>query len=407
MNSVGIDVSKEKSIVCILKPYGEVIASPYDVKHTEEDVNALIAKIKGLEGETRVIMEATGAYHLPLLAVLQEAGIFVSVINPLVMKKYAATSIRKGKTDKLDSVKISNYGIDNWFKLVEHTTSEEIYAELKILGRQYSHYLKIKIESKLAIVNLLDRTMPGIKKLVLGKCSETPTKDKLSDFVEEYWHYDNITKKSEGQFVKSYCAWAKKKGYHASESKARSIYALACNSIPTLSSGIPSTKMLTLEAVRVLKEVNKALENILSQMIKIASTLPEYATVTSMNGIGNILASRLIAEIGDIRRFHSGSALVAYAGLDAPPYQSGTYNGTRRKISKRGSSLLRKTGYEIMTCLKRVKPTEDASVYLYMQNKLSEGKPNKVAKIAALNKFLRIYYARVKEVYAGIESKAD
>ncbi len=219
MNSVGIDVSKEKSTVCILKPYGEVIASPYDVKHTEEDVNALIAKIKGLEGETRVIMEATGAYHLPLLAVLQETGIFVSVINPLVMKKYAATSIRKGRTDKLDSVKISNYGIDNWFKLVEHTTSEEIYAELKILGRQYSHYLKIKIESKLAIVNLLDRTMPGIKKLVLGKCSKTPTKDKLSDFVEEYWHYDNITKKSEGQFVKSYCVWAKKKGYHASESK--------------------------------------------------------------------------------------------------------------------------------------------------------------------------------------------
>lgn len=60
-----------------------------------------------------------------------------------------------------------------------------------------------------------------------------------------------------------------------------------------------------------------------------------------------------------------------------------------------------------MTCLKRVKPTEDASVYLYMQKKLSAGKPNKVAKIAALNKFLRIYYARVKEVYAGIESKAD
>lgn len=407
MNSVGIDVSKEKSTICILKPYGEVIASPYDVRHTEEDVNALIVKIKGLDGETRVIMEATGAYHLPLLTALQEAGIFVSVINPLVMKKYAATSIRKGKTDKLDSVKISNYGIDNWFKLDEYTTSEEIYAELKILGRQYAHYLKIKIESKLAITNILDRTMPGIKKLLIGKRSETPTKDKLSDFIEEYWHYDNIKKKSEVQFVKSYCAWAKKKGYHASESKARLIYALACNSIPTLSSGIPSTKMLTLEAVRVLKEVNKTLENILSQMIKIASTLPEYAMVTSMNGIGNILASRLIAEIGDVRRFHSGSALIAYAGLDAPPYQSGTYNGTRRKISKRGSSLLRKTGYEIMTCLKRVKPTEDASVYLYMQKKLSEGKPNKVAKIAALNKFLRIYYARVKEVYAGIESKAD
>ena len=98
--------------------------------------------------------------------------------------------------------------------------------------------------------------------MLSGKRSEEPTKDKLSDFVAEYWHFDNITKKSEAQFIRNYCTWAKKKGYHASESKAKAIYALACNGIPTLSSSAASTKMLTLEAVRVLKEVNKTLESI-------------------------------------------------------------------------------------------------------------------------------------------------
>ena len=52
-----------------------------------------------------------------------------------------------------------------------------------------------------------------------------------------------------------------------------------------------------------------------------------------------------------------------------------------------------------MKCLKTVKPKDDAAVYLFMLKKESEGKAKKVAKIAALNKFLRIYYARAKLAY--------
>ncbi len=401
MISVGIDVAKEKSTVCILKPYGEVVASPFEVVHTESMISRLIVRIQALEGEVRVVMEATGAYHLPLLNSLKQAGLFVSVINPLAMKKYATAGLRKGKTDKLDAVRIANYGIDNWFRLMDYTAPEEIYAELKILGRQYFHYVKMKVEGKLTLTHLVDRTMPGIKKLLNSKNSEAPTRDKLSDFVEEYWHYDNITCKSDRRFITDYCRWAKKKGYHASEAKAKAIYDMARDGIPTLPSGAASTKMLTLEAVRVLKEINRTLETILTQMQELATALPEYDVVRAMKGVGDVLASRLIAEIGDVRRFHSGSALIAYAGIDSPPYQSGRYTGTQRKISKRGSALLRKTGYEVMRCVKTTKPTDDAAVYQFMLKKEAEGKPKKVAKVAALNKFLRIYYARVMEVYQG------
>jgi len=136
MLSVGIDVSKEKSMVCILKPYGEVVLSPIEIVHTEDAVTKLAD-----------ILEATGAYHLPLLSIFTEKKIFVSIINPLVMKKYASTAIRKGKTDKIDSVRIANYGLDNWFHLRKHEPTEEVYEELKFLGRQYSHYIRMKIES--------------------------------------------------------------------------------------------------------------------------------------------------------------------------------------------------------------------------------------------------------------------
>lgn len=399
MISIGIDVSKEKSMVCILRPYGEVVSSPYEVSHTEKEVGKLITRIQSLDGEVRVVMEATGAYHLPLLTSLKQAGLFVSVINPLVMKKYASATLRKGKTDKLDSVRIANYGIDNWFRLTNYSAPEAIYDELRMLGRQYAHYISMKIESKLVLTGLLDRTMPGIKSLLNNNRPEEPTKDKLSDFVEEYWHYDKITKKSESCFVSDYCHWAKKKGYHANEAKAKAIYAIARSGIPTLSSSVPSTKMLTLEAVRVLREINRTLDTILAQLQTLAMTLPEYPVVRAMKGVGDVLAPRIIAEIGDVRRFHGSGALIAFAGIDSPPYQSGSFTGTKRNISKRGSALLRKTGYEVMKCIKATKPSQDAAVYLYMLKKESEGKPKKVAKIAALNKFLRIYYARVMAVY--------
>lgn len=397
MISVGIDVSKEKSTVCILKPYGEMVCPPFEIKHTEKDMSELVAMIRHLAEETKVVMEATGSYHLPVLQYLKDHNIFISVINPLIMKKYSSTALRKCKTDILDSIKISNYGIDNWFKLVEYKTTEEAYAELKFLGRQYAHYMKLHIDSRLELTNILDYTMPGIKSEFKGS-SDNPEKDKLSDFVDQYWHYDNITKMSEAQFINSYVKWAKKKGYHQSEIKAKKIYALAKEGIPTFSSSTPSTKMLVQEAVRVLHEIDKTLNCILTQMQELAKTLNEYPIVRAMEGVGDKLAPRLIAEIGDVRRFHNGKALVAYAGIDAPPYQSGQFTSMKRSISKRGSAILRKTAFEVMKCLKTHKPQDDA-VYQFIMKKENEGKPSKVAKIAGVNKFLRIYYARLKEMY--------
>lgn len=102
---------------------------------------------------------------------------------------------------------------------------------------------------------------------------------------------------------------------------------------------------------------------------------------------------------GTQKVFHNGKALIAHAGIDAPPYQSGQFTGTQRKISKRGSASLRKIGYEVMRCLKTHKTPEDGAVYEIILKKEREGKSKRAAKIARLNKFLRIYYARVMEVY--------
>ena len=397
MISVGIDVSKEKSTICILKPYGEIVMKPRAVQHTETELAKLTCELQMLQDEVRVVMEATGTYHLPILSYLKEKGFFVALVNPLEMKRYRCQGIRNVKTDKIDSVIIANYGIDFWYRLSDFRSNEKEYMELRLLGRQYRQYMKFRVENVLSLANILDQTMPGIKTL-LSDWNKYTGKDKLSDFAYEYWHFDNIKKKSEKQFLESYSKWAKKKGYRQSESKAKQIYALAKEGIPTLPSSTPSTKMLVQESVKIVREVDDTLTQILTRMSEIAKMLPEYQVVHDMGGVGDVLAARLIGEIGDVRRFHNAKSLIAYAGIDAPPYQSGKFMGTDRHISKRGSSTLRKVGFETMTCLVMQKKHGDP-VYDFIKKKQNEGKACKVAKIAGFNKFLRIYYARVMEVY--------
>lgn len=118
MNAVGIDVSKEKSTVAILRPFGEVVAVPYDVSHTVSELDRLAKVIKKLPGETRVVMEATGVYYEPVARRLHEHGIFVSVVNPVLISDYGDNTLRKAKTDKKDAVKIASYALNAWLDLV-------------------------------------------------------------------------------------------------------------------------------------------------------------------------------------------------------------------------------------------------------------------------------------------------
>ena len=399
MISVGIDVSKGKSTVCILKPYGEIVCSPFEVVHVEKELDNLDNLLKKLDGELRIVMEATGIYHLPVLTYLQEKGYFVSVINPFLMKRYAKENSPRGaKTDHLDFIMIVNYGIEKWFKLRKHESDEAVYSELKLLGRRYRYYMEIHVKSLQEMTHILDYVMPGVKKL-FSSWNEANGKDKLSDFVERFWHYDLITAMTLDEFVDEYLTWAKEKKYHQSRSKAEAVYELASGGIPTLSSSTPSTKMLVQEAISVQRAVDSSLFHILSRMKELAKSLPEYSTVREMGGVGDVLAPKLIAEIGDVRRLHSAKALIAWAGIDPPPYESGQFVGSKRKMTKRGSSTLRKVGYEVMRVLKSHPAPKDDAVFNYILKKESEGKSKKQAKIAGLNKFLRIYYARVIAVY--------
>ena len=365
-------------------------ASEYE--HTETGMTKLIQRLKMLKEEPRIVVENTGYYHWPLVNSLMDAGFFVCVVNSIIVSKFAKVQMRSGKTDRLDAMMLCRFGLAYWSELVRCQPDEERRTLLRLYSREYSHAVHLVVEQKVHFTSLLDKVMPGIKTLLEDKGGRS----KLSDFALEFWHFEKISKQKPDSFTKRYCKWAKEKGYHANESKAAQIYALSQNGIPTLPC-TDAVKQLVQEAARVLKHLEESVNSILAQMNALASTFPEFEVVSEMKGVGKHTASRLIAEIGDVRRFHSAKALTAYAGLDAPPYQSGKFESHNRKISKRGNKYLRKVGYEVMASLMSTKPVEDHAVYSFICRKKAEGKYYLSAYMAGLNKFLHIYYARVCE----------
>jgi len=76
MNSVGIDVSKGKSMIAVMRPFGEVVVSPFEVQHTDDELSKVTTMLKKLDGETRIVMEATNKCHIPLLYSKLQAKFF-------------------------------------------------------------------------------------------------------------------------------------------------------------------------------------------------------------------------------------------------------------------------------------------------------------------------------------------
>ena len=316
MNSVGIDISKGRSTVAVMRPFGEVVISPFEVRHTDSELSELARQLKSLDGETRVVMEATGNYHAPVAKLLHDAGLYVSVINAKLVHGYGNNDLRRVKTDKKDAVKLANYGLDRWLTLPRYVPEEDTRLLLKNCYRQYRQYSKVQTILKNNLISLL---------------------------VEQ--------------------------------------------------------------AVAQLRATSAALAALKHEMQALASMLPEYPVVMDMFGVGPTLGPQLIAEIGDVRRFYSKKALVAYAGLDAPPNDSGDVTGRHKSMSKVGASSLRRTLFLVMSVYLQTAPL-DEPVYQFMDRKRAEGKPYRIYMMASANKFLRIYYATVKAYLESLEHTA-
>ena len=395
MNAVGIDVSKGKSMVAIVQPFGVVVAEPFEVSHDGQSLSELVERVKRLPGETKAVMEYTGTYYEPIANALHNAGIFVSVVNPLLIDDYGTNRVRKVKTDKKDAFKIANYALDKWTQLREYIPAEDTRKTLKVLNRQYTQYNKLLIMQKNSLIALLDSCFPNANTLFSSPRRESDGHEKWVDFVLQFPHLNTVSKLCPSIFKAKYQSWCKANHYKYSETKATQIHAYSRTQVSSLPITDAMMKAVELSAA-LLNSTLETLAAIRTEMDKLSSTLPEYETVMSLYGVGRVMCSQLIAEIGDVRRLKCSKSLVAIAGIDPPPDQSGQHDSKSRSISKRGSPLLRKTLFQIIQVILQKQPVNEP-VYQFLDRKRAEGKPYRVYMIAAANKFLRIYFARVME----------
>jgi len=105
MNTIGIDISKEwVDCLCLRRQQHRRFPNNHS---GWKALNGWI-----IDEEPHVIMEASGPYYLGLASYLYEQDIQVSVVNPLVIRRYGQMKLTRTKTDAKDAALLAQYGID-------------------------------------------------------------------------------------------------------------------------------------------------------------------------------------------------------------------------------------------------------------------------------------------------------
>lgn len=386
---ISLDVSKGTSFYQGFKAIDEPITKPKKIENNLEDFNELLKlreKIrKEYKAECVVVFESTGVYHRPLQTYLDEHDFKYTIISPLLSAKVRKSDIRGTKTDAKDCASIAKV-----FYLKElriYSKTDEIYADLKEKSRYYDFLVDEMKRWKIEFRRLLDIIYPGFDKIY---------NDLYGDFIQSilmgYSHPELIRKRrldSIAKFLEKHTCH--KEAYCIRQAQALKEYAENC------ASGCSSKSYLVNQFDIVIHNLNaqiKHLDYVLDEIIELAKTLPNYEYIRSIDGIGDNLAARILAEIGDISRFNNASQLVAYAGIDPQIYQSGQISGLHLKISKKGNKKLRCLLYLAITCM--IKTSRDTVIVDFYKKKKADGLASRSALVASMNKLVRIIYSLCK-----------
>ena len=390
---VSIDVSKGKSDYQAFKNLNVKYTGSRSIKHTKEGFDEIVNLVremeKKLETEVCVVYEATGVYHRVLKKVLEDNNIKQFIINPLLSAKTRKNdSLRCPKTDKLDPKSIAktyySHSLHNSHK------QETIYHELRELSRYYEDILVHIRKDKVAFRAQLDIVFPGYDTLYDDLYGPVALA-----VIEKYPHPEMLQKKKINTVSK---VIQSKTCHRQAVSDTMADKAIAYSK--TIYSGCDKDDIEVLILQRLIKKLKEDMaeaERTIGEMIKLAQELPDFSIIKSIPGIGDNLAARIIAELGDMTRFKKKNELVAFAGLDPRISESGKNDGDHMHITKKGNKRLRCLLYLAVTCSIRLKRDDNSIKDFYIKKK-QQSNPmcSKAAKTACASKLVRIIYSMCK-----------
>jgi transposase len=406
MNSrpiAGIDVGKFFSEMAILSPYNEVVARIKIHHDSTSDVERAIELLKKTEKDFAsrpfVVMESTGHYHKILFHSLCKAGFEVSVTNPIQTDSIKNIGIRKVKNDKVDARKIALL-----YRFQELKTTNIPGEDIECLKNLCRQYYKLNDELtayKNRLTGIVDQLMLNFKDVFSSIFSKAAIA-----ILEEYPTPTDMLKANRNKLIsliheksrKSF-KWSTSK-YELLISKAKEFEPLSIHNssnIAMLGVYISMIKILEENLDKILKAIQKLIaEDMAKDMPMMAFTLE---LLQSLPGIGLLTATTILAEVGDFSAFSKPGKLVAYFGIDPSVKQSGEFTGTRNKISKRGSSLLRRVLFTTALANIRTKCNKKACnpVMLEFYKSKCQSKPKKVALGAVMRKLVCIIFAVLRD----------
>lgn len=380
---LGIDIAKNNHVASLLDDNAKPLFKAFSFSNTTDGANSLLDKLSAfvnITADVEIGMEATGHYWLSLYSFLIEHGYTVHVVNPIQTDGWRkGTEIRKRKTDVIDSVLIAE--LIRYGDFVETSLADEDTMSLRNLSRFRNYLISSISDLKRKVICVLDQIFPEYQTVfsdIFGKTSkELLTHFQTADDFENITA-DQLNKVLENVTLKGFL---KNKITHISELAANSFGLKFCRDSFSLQLKllIEQIKFIEAQVSDVEDEINVILDKINSP-------------ITTIPGIGSVTAAVILGEIGDISRFSNASKLAAYAGIDASVSQSGEYQSSSNKMSKRGSPYLRKALFNAAL----IAAFHDPVFSAFYQKKRNEGKHHLTAIGAVARKLCNTIFAVLK-----------
>lgn len=384
---LGIDIGKRNHEAGLIDEKGKPIGKTLRFANSKAGSERLLSFFNQhdlIPDNTVVGLEATGHYWLSIFSFLHKLGFKTTVFNPLQSDALRHFYIRKTKTDTKDAYLIAQViRIDS---PDETPFIKEDLLRLRHLERLRYSFVDQSSDLKRKVISLLDQVFPEYEKIfsdIFGKSSteillHTPLPEDLLE-IETDQLASLLNQVSNGKF-----------GESRALNKANQLHDSALNTF-----GIDiATDVFKLQIKLLLEQINlieQHLKQIEQVMIEISNRQEHY--LTTITGISDVTACVVLGEIGSINRFERPEQLVAFAGLDASVHQSGDFNGSKTRLSKRGSPYLRRAIWQAAF----VASFHDPALSLHYQKLRKRGKAHGTAVGAVARKLTHIIFAILRD----------
>lgn len=382
MYIVGIDIGKNHHEASIVSPEGKQIGRSLRFATTHKGADSLMSFIFKNIGNSPCVfgMEATGHYWYPIYSFLKAKGYTICVINPIQSDSLRKMYIRQTKNDSIDSFFIAE--VIRFGQFGTTSMADENILAMRQLCRYRDSVISSRTEIKLRIGTIMEQIFPEYEKQFSSLWVSTSM-----GILEKYLTPENI----ENAPIDELFEIIKDKSHNRlTKAKAISIKEAAADTF-----GIKIAQdAFSFQLKQLIDRMNfldKQIEALDCQILEYYEKFDCY--LHTIPGIGMIAAATILAEIGDINRFKSSSALVAFAGIDPTVRQSGEFSSTHNHMSKRGSPYLRHAIFLAATTCS----FHNSPLNAYYKKKRDQGKHHLTATGAVARKLTSVIYAVLRD----------